>query len=60
MKKFFKAIAIIGLISIVIAGVSILIRNNYSSSSGSYPQSSAGKSNTTISQIYTGEETIYF
>lgn len=60
MKKLFKVIVIIGLISIVIAGVSLLIRNNYNSSSGSYPQSSADKSVTTISQIYTGEETIYF
>lgn len=60
MKKFFKAIAIIGLLSIVIAGVSILIRNNYDSNSGSYPQSSTDKNKATISQIYTGEETIYF
>lgn len=60
MKKFFKVIAIVGLISIIIAGVSIVIRNNYSNNLGSYPQSSTDKSNTTISQIYTGEETIYF
>ena len=60
MKKFFKAIAIIGILSIIIAGISILIRNNYNSNSGSYPQSGTGKSETTISQIYTGEETIYF
>lgn len=61
MKKVIRVLIVIGLLGLAVAGISVLIRNNSSSSalvnSGG---SSAESSKATISLIYTDSETIYF
>lgn len=62
MKKIFRVVLVIGLLSFAVAGITILIRNNSNNNSMAYSMNNSGGGNGEIpaQQIYIEKETIYF